>query len=64
MEYAKYVKRCVASATNDLANQATFDMASEYDPELERTIGVITKCDITPNKDQVGPRQTKDCGLY
>ncbi|KAL8959632.1 MAG: hypothetical protein Q9193_003534 [Seirophora villosa] len=44
---------CVASATNDLANQATFDMASEYDPELEKTIGVITKCDITPNKDQI-----------
>ncbi|KAI4092024.1 MAG: hypothetical protein LQ344_003678 [Seirophora lacunosa] len=46
-------KHSIIIATNDLANQATFDMASEYDPELERTIGVITKCDITPNKDQI-----------
>ncbi|KAL8682057.1 MAG: hypothetical protein Q9186_001846 [Xanthomendoza sp. 1 TL-2023] len=37
---------CVASATDDLANQAAFDMASEYDPQCERTIGVITKCDM------------------
>ncbi|KAL8748334.1 MAG: hypothetical protein Q9184_007384 [Pyrenodesmia sp. 2 TL-2023] len=44
---------CVASGTNDLANQATFDMASKYDPRLQRTIGVITKCDITQHKDQI-----------
>ncbi|KAL8925579.1 MAG: hypothetical protein Q9208_003471 [Pyrenodesmia sp. 3 TL-2023] len=44
---------CVASGTNDLANQATFDMASKYDPQLRRTIGVITKCDITQHKDQI-----------
>ncbi|KAL8842276.1 MAG: hypothetical protein Q9170_000602 [Blastenia crenularia] len=37
---------CVASGTNDLANQAAFDMASKYDPKLRRTIGVITKCDL------------------
>ncbi|KAL8748829.1 MAG: hypothetical protein Q9184_007065 [Pyrenodesmia sp. 2 TL-2023] len=43
---------CVASGTNDLANQATFDMASRYDPQLQRTVGVITKCDITQHKDQ------------
>ncbi|KAL8969434.1 MAG: hypothetical protein Q9197_004340 [Variospora fuerteventurae] len=44
---------CVASGTNDLANQAAFDMASQHDPQLERTIGVITKCDITQHKDQI-----------
>ncbi|KAL9600156.1 MAG: hypothetical protein Q9179_003315 [Wetmoreana sp. 5 TL-2023] len=44
---------CVASGTNDLANQAAFDMASKHDPHLERTIGVITKCDVTQHKDQI-----------
>ncbi|KAL8984718.1 MAG: hypothetical protein Q9177_004626 [Variospora cf. flavescens] len=32
---------------------AAFDMASQQDPQLERTIGVITKCDITQHKDQI-----------
>ncbi|KAL8872017.1 MAG: hypothetical protein Q9174_002280 [Haloplaca sp. 1 TL-2023] len=33
---------CVASGTNDLANQAAFDMASKQDPSLERTIGILS----------------------
>lgn len=45
--------RCVASGTNDLANQAVFDIASTEDPNGERTVGVITKCDITQHKNQV-----------
>ncbi|KAL8939654.1 MAG: hypothetical protein Q9216_003230 [Gyalolechia sp. 2 TL-2023] len=44
---------CVATATHDLACQAAFDMASRYDPQLQRTIGVITKCDITQHKKGV-----------
>ncbi|KAL8725643.1 MAG: hypothetical protein Q9166_007220 [cf. Caloplaca sp. 2 TL-2023] len=44
---------CVASGTNDLANQAAFDMASKHDQKLERTVGVITKCDITQHKDYI-----------
>ena len=41
------------SGTNDLANQAAFDMASVHDPNGSRTIGVITKCDVAENIDQV-----------
>ncbi|KAL8781437.1 MAG: hypothetical protein Q9213_005988 [Squamulea squamosa] len=44
---------CVASGNNDLANQAAFDMASLHDLPLQRTIGVITKCDISQDKNQV-----------
>ncbi|KAI4251147.1 MAG: hypothetical protein LQ352_005034 [Teloschistes flavicans] len=43
---------CVASGTNDLANQAAFEMASKYDAHLERTVGVITKCDIVQNPSE------------
>ena len=32
---------------NDLVNQAVFDMARSIDPEGERSVGVITKCDAT-----------------
>lgn len=44
---------CVASGTNDLANQAIFDMASQHDPQGERTVGVITKCDATQHASEV-----------
>ncbi|KAL8768241.1 MAG: hypothetical protein Q9209_005471 [Squamulea sp. 1 TL-2023] len=44
---------CVASGNNDLANQAAFDMASLHDLPLQRTVGVITKCDISQDKNQV-----------
>ncbi|KAI4168374.1 MAG: hypothetical protein LQ343_006459 [Gyalolechia ehrenbergii] len=44
---------CVASGPYELANQAAFDMASKYDPQLQRTIGVITKCDVTQDKKRV-----------
>ncbi len=48
-----YPLRCVASGTNDLANQAAFDMASFYDRNGSRTVGVITKCDVAQDLDQV-----------
>lgn len=44
---------CVANGTNDPANQAVFDMVSRWDKHGERTVGVITKCDITPDVEQV-----------
>ena len=47
-------QRCVASGTNDVANQAVFDLASEKDPTGDRTVGVITKCDIAQAPNQVG----------
>ncbi|KAL8966859.1 MAG: hypothetical protein Q9183_003183 [Haloplaca sp. 2 TL-2023] len=53
MKPSQSVIICVASGTNDLANQAVFDMVSKHDPLLERTIGVITKCDITQHKQQI-----------
>ncbi|KAL8691610.1 MAG: hypothetical protein Q9218_003205 [Villophora microphyllina] len=56
---------CVTSGTSDVANRAVFDMASEYDPAHERTIGVITKCDITQRKDElVSLAQNQDIVLY
>ena len=48
--------RCVAAGPTDLANQAVFDMASKPETDLygNRTIGVITKCDVTQDPSQVG----------
>ena len=37
----------MANGTNDLVNQAVFDMARSIDPTGERSVGVITKCDVT-----------------
>ncbi|KAL8646468.1 MAG: hypothetical protein Q9226_006841 [Calogaya cf. arnoldii] len=53
MQPSQSIIICVASGTNDLANQAAFDMASTHDPLLKRTVGVITKCDISPDKEQL-----------
>ncbi|KAL8888869.1 MAG: hypothetical protein Q9215_003780 [Flavoplaca cf. flavocitrina] len=52
MQPSQSIIICVASGTNDLANQAAFDMASTHDRALKRTVGVITKCDITQDKNQ------------
>lgn len=43
----------MASGTNDVANQAVFDIASQQDPSGDRTVGVITKCDISQHVNQV-----------
>lgn len=51
--HTKNFDSCVASGTNDLANQGVFDIASTEDPFGERTVGVITKCDISQHKSQV-----------
>lgn len=53
---------CVASGPTDLANQGVFDMASETDPEGKRTVGVITKCDVTQEPAEVQSHR-KDGGL-
>ena len=43
----------MASGPTDLANQAVFDMASGKDKNGDRTVGVITKCDVTQQALQV-----------
>ena len=43
----------MASGPTDLANQAVFDMASSKDKNGDRTVGVITKCDVTQQASQV-----------
>lgn len=59
-EYLRLSKqsRCVASGTNDVANQSIFDKASTWDKKGERTIGVITKCDATQHVNQVSTART------
>lgn len=47
---------CIASGTSDLATQAIFEMASKVDPSGERSLGVITKCDVTQHADLVSDR--------
>lgn len=49
---------CVASGQTDLANQGVFDMALKKDSSGDRTIGVITKCDITQEPMQVSSLTT------
>ncbi|KAL2037914.1 hypothetical protein N7G274_009389 [Stereocaulon virgatum] len=47
---------CVANGTNDLGPQAIFGMVERLDKDhatLERTVGVITKCDATQRVKQV-----------
>ena len=43
----------MANGTGDLATQGIFEMASKEDPRGERTVGVITKCDVTQHADLV-----------
>ncbi len=40
---------CVFPANVDVATVESFTLAREVDPEGVRTIGVITKCDLSPN---------------
>ena len=50
---------CVANGQSDLATQTAFRMASEFDPEGSRTVGVITKCDVAQNKKDVSDKVTR-----
>ncbi|KAI6292488.1 hypothetical protein MCOR33_009822 [Pyricularia grisea] len=36
----------VVQATNDIANQVIIQLARQYDPEGQRTVGIITKADL------------------
>ncbi|KAI9786023.1 MAG: hypothetical protein M1816_008175 [Peltula sp. TS41687] len=60
MESPHSIIICVASGTNDLANQAAFDMALKHDKTGERTVGVITKCDATQHVEQAKLAQNKE----
>ncbi|KAL9609552.1 MAG: hypothetical protein Q9167_005683 [Letrouitia subvulpina] len=44
---------CVADGTYEVANQAAFEMTKEHDPERKRTVGVVTKCDVTQDVTEV-----------
>ena len=52
--------RCVTDGCNDLSNQAAYGMAQNVDPSGDRTVGVITKCDVTQNFESV--RQFPEVG--
>lgn len=39
-------------ARNNLANQEVFELARRADPEGDRTVGVITKCDALQHGDE------------
>ena len=42
----------VCDATSNLANQEVFELAREADSYGQRTVGIITKCDIVPEGDE------------
>ncbi|KIX03127.1 uncharacterized protein Z518_06677 [Rhinocladiella mackenziei CBS 650.93] len=44
----------VMDARNNLANQEVFKMARGVDPRGDRTVGIITKCDVVQNGDEAG----------
>lgn len=41
-------------ARNNLANQEVFKMARGVDPRGDRTVGIITKCDVVQSGDEAG----------
>jgi hypothetical protein len=43
--------RCVSRGELDVATQSVFTKASKYDPLGERTIGVLTRCDICTTRE-------------
>ena len=45
----------VCNATSNLANQEVFHLARGADPKGQRTVGIVTKCDIVPKDDADGP---------
>ncbi|EOO00609.1 putative dynamin family protein [Phaeoacremonium minimum UCRPA7] len=47
MKQLKSIILVVVSANQNLANQMVVDEAKEYDPNRERTLGIITKPDLT-----------------
>jgi hypothetical protein len=52
---------CIANGSVDLATQAVFDMIKSAGLTEERTVGVITKCDIAPSPQSVYQRILPDC---
>ncbi|KAJ3579793.1 hypothetical protein NPX13_g774 [Xylaria arbuscula] len=52
MVQPKSIILAVVAANNNLANQKVADVALEHDPSRERTLGVITKPDLTATGSQ------------
>lgn len=52
MKQPKSIILAVVAANNNLANQIVVDEAKKYDPKRERTLGVITKPDLTAPESQ------------
>ncbi|KAL2394004.1 hypothetical protein ABEF93_001977 [Exophiala dermatitidis] len=44
----------VMNASNNLASQEVFKMARGVDPRGDRTVGIITKCDVVQTGDEPG----------
>ena len=44
-------------ARNNLANQEVFKMARTADPRGDRTVGIITKCDVVQTGDEASVRR-------
>jgi GTP-binding protein EngB required for normal cell division len=57
MEQQNSIILTVVSANNNLANQTVVDEAKKYDPNRERTLGVITKPDLAA----AGSEDEKKC---
>ncbi|TLS21024.1 uncharacterized protein PpBr36_10767 [Pyricularia pennisetigena] len=46
VQSSRTIVLAVVQATNDIANQVIIQLARQYDPEGERTVGIITKADL------------------
>ncbi|KAK7883400.1 hypothetical protein LTR67_011271 [Exophiala xenobiotica] len=49
-----YISDPLMDARNNLANQEVFKMARGVDPRGDRTVGIITKCDVVQSGDEPG----------
>uniref|UniRef100_L7IQ43 Interferon-induced GTP-binding protein Mx2 n=1 Tax=Pyricularia oryzae (strain P131) TaxID=1143193 RepID=L7IQ43_PYRO1 len=46
VQSSRTIVLAVVQATNDIANQVIIQLARQYDPEGQRTVGIITKADL------------------
>jgi hypothetical protein len=54
LESSRTIILAVVQAGNDMANQAILKLARIYDPEGQRTVGIITKTDLINRGAEVG----------
>jgi hypothetical protein len=60
---ADFCERCVADATDDLANQQIFSLAGDF-VDSSRIVGVFTKCDRTQHPETVSTPLTRECANF